>query len=198
MHKVGIFVIGVITALTLSASAQAMAAEQEFAVQEPPVSSWGFLGGYGISHKNLGKTKVQAQVVDFIPQYERVLLSDVGSSWYRGHHLLILELPFSLFVDPDFSPMIGMNILGGWTFDASDTLRPYLFGGGGILYTNADIPGLGSEVNGNWQFGGGVRYRLNRENWLKIEYRFHHISNTGAKDPNDPLNSSKILVGITF
>ncbi len=165
---------------------------------ETPDSYWSLLGGYGISHKGLGLTKVQVQVLDLILQYDRVLLKDVGSSWYKGHHSLILELPLTLVVDPDVSPMIGVNILGAWTFDSSDILQPYFFGGGGILYTNADIPGLGSDINGNWQFGAGIRYRLESGNWLKVEYRFHHISNTGAKDPNDPLNSSKILVGVTF
>ncbi len=165
---------------------------------ESPDSSWSLLGGYGISHKDLGLTKVQVQVLDLILQYDRVLLKDVGSSWYKGHHSLILELPLTLVVDPDVSPMIGVNILGAWTFDSSDTLQPYFFGGGGILYTNADIPGLGSDINGNWQFGAGICYRLESGNMLKFEYRFHHISNTGAEDPNDPLNSSKILIGMTF
>ena len=165
---------------------------------ETPDSYWSLLGGYGISHKDLGLTKVQVQVLDLILQYDRVLLKNVGSSWYKGHHSLILELPLTLVIDPDVSPMIGVNILGAWTFDSSDTLQPYFFGGGGILYTNADIPGLGSDINGNWQFGAGIRYRLESGNLLKFEYRFHHISNTGAKDPNDPLNSSKFLVGMTF
>lgn len=163
-----------------------------------PDSYWSIYGGYGISHKGLGKTKVQVQVLDLIPQYELVLLKNIGSSWYKGHHSLVLELPLTLVVDPDVSPMVGVNVIGSWTFDSSATMQPYFFGGGGILYTDADIPGLGSEVNGNWQFGGGVRFRLDSGRWLKLEYRFHHISNTGAKDPNDPLNSSKILLGLTF
>jgi len=163
-----------------------------------PDSSWTLLGGYGISHKGLGKTREKVQVLDLIPQYNRILLRDVGSSWYKGYHSLLLELPLTLVLDPDVSPMVGVNVLGSWTFDSSETMQPYLFGGGGILYTNADIPGLGAEVDGNWQFGGGVRYRLQSGRWLKVEYRFHHISNAGTEDPNDPINSSKILVGMTF
>lgn len=156
------------------------------------------LGGYGITHKGLGKTTQKVQVLDLIFQYDRVLLRDMGSSWYKGHHSLVLELPLTLVVDPDVNGMAGVNLIGAWTFDSSDTLQPYFFGGGGILYNNADIPGMGSDINGNWQFGAGVRYKLEKWDWLKIEYRFHHISNTGAKDPNDPLNSSKILLGLTF
>lgn len=165
---------------------------------ENPGSYWSIYAGYGITHKGLGKTKVKVQVIDLIPQYDLVLLEDMGSSWYKGHHSLVLELPLTLVVDPDVSPMVGVNIIGAWTFDSSEKMQPYFFGGGGILYTNADIPGMGSEINGNWQFGGGMRFKMESGRWLKVEYRFHHISNTGAKDPNDPLNSSKILVGLTF
>jgi len=159
---------------------------------------WSLLGGYGISHKDLGKTKVQVQVLDFVPRYERVLFDNMGSSWYRGHHSLLVELPVTWVFDPDTAPMVGVNILGAWTFTASQEVLPYFFGGGGIVYTDADIPGLGSAVNGNWQLGAGVRFKMAGGYWMNAEYRFHHISNTGAKDPNDPINSSKFLLGITF
>ena len=159
---------------------------------------WSLLGGYGISHTNIGKTKVQVQVLDFIPRYERILVDTIGSSWYRGHHSLLVEVPFTWVFDPDTAPMVGVNVLGAWTFTSSQEVLPYFFGGGGVVYTDANIPGLGSELNGNWQFGGGVRFKMAGGNWLSVEYRFHHISNTGAKDPNDPINSSKFLLGITF
>ncbi len=160
--------------------------------------SWTLYGGYGVSHKDFGETRVEVHVLDMIPQYDLVLLDNIGASWYRGHHSLLVELPLTLVVDPVVSPMVGVNILGAWTFDANEKWQPYFFGGGGILYTGADIPGLGSEVNGNWQFGGGIRLRLASGNRLKFEYRFHHISNAGTVEPNDSINSSKFLIGLTF
>jgi hypothetical protein len=30
------------------------------------------------------------------------------------------------------------------------------------------------------------------------EYRYHHVSNAGTAEPNEPLNSSKCLIGVTF
>lgn len=179
-------------------STTALAENSKVGKQKTKKNYWSILGGYGISHKGLGNTKVQVQVLDLIPRYERILINDIGSSWYRSRHSLMMELPVSLVVDPDTAPIIGVNILGAWTFTYSKEILPYFFGGGGILYTNADIPGLGSEVNGNWQFGTGLRFQISPDHWINIEYRFHHISNTGAKDPNDPINSSKFLVGITF
>lgn len=159
---------------------------------------WAFLAGYGITHPGMGKTKVWVETVDLIPRYERVLTDDWGSSWYRGRHSLLIELPVHLVVDPDVSPMFGVNFLACWTFTAKETWQPYLFAGGGPIYSNADIPGMGAHVNGNYQFGGGLRYKISGERYLEFEYRFHHISNGGRKDPNDPLNSSKVLVGVTF
>ena len=63
---------------------------------------------------------------------------------------------------------------------------------------DADIQGVGTELNGNYQFGIGLRLPYTDENDFVAEYRFHHISNGGREDPNDPLNSSKLLFGITF
>ena len=160
--------------------------------------NWSFLAGYGITHPGMGKTRVWVETVDLIPRYERVLIDDWGSSWYRGRHSLLIELPVHLVVDPVVSPMIGVNFLACWIFTAKDAVQPYLLAGGGPLYSNADIPGMGAHLNGSYQFGGGLRYRLSGDRYLELEYRFHHISNSGREEPNDPLNSSKLLVGVTF
>ena len=86
--------------------------------KEIPDSYLSVLGGYGVTHKGLGKTKQEVHVLDLIFQYDRVLLKDVGSSWYRGHHSLVLELPLTLVLDPDVNGMVGVNVIGAWTFDS--------------------------------------------------------------------------------
>jgi len=91
-----------------------------------------------------------------------------------------------------------MNFLASYTFTAGEQLRPYLFGGGGPVYNFADIPGMGARLNGNYQFGLGLDYRMNQGRSFLLEIRYHHISNGGSDDPNDPLNSCKLLFGITF
>jgi len=37
-----------------------------------------------------------------------------------------------------------------------------------------------------------------KSNNLLLEMHYHHISNGGSEEPNNPLNSCKLLVGITF
>ncbi|MBU3983904.1 MAG: acyloxyacyl hydrolase, partial [Proteobacteria bacterium] len=85
-----------------------------------------------------------------------------------------------------------------YTFTAGQEMRPYLFGGGGPVYSFADIPGMGAELNGNYQFGIGLEYETSPSHNLLFELRYHHISNAGSDEPNDPLNSCKLLFGITF
>ncbi len=159
---------------------------------------WALLAGYGQSFPGWGKTTQRVETIDIVGRYNHLIIDDLGSGWYRGFHSILLELPVHFVVSPDVSTMIGLNFLASYTFTASDNWRPYIFGGGGPVYSFADIPGMGADWNGNYQFGCGLEYRLNSGHELLFEYRYHHISNAGSKDPNEPLNSCKLLIGITF
>lgn len=159
---------------------------------------WAVLTGYGYCQPGWGLTKVRVETLDLILRRDLVLTDTLGSSWYRGYHSLLLEAPLYMVITPDVAPMFGLNFLANYTFTAAERHRPYIFAGGGPVYNTADIPGMGSDLNGNYQFGLGWKYRLNGDRDLLFEYRFHHISNAGTKDPNDPLNSNKFMIGITF
>ena len=159
---------------------------------------WAGLTGYGQSFPGWGETTQRVQTLDLVPRYSRVLLADLGSGWYRGEHSILVELPLHIVVSPEASAMLGVNFLACYTFTADERIRPYLFGGGGPVYSFADIPGMGAELNGNYQFGIGLQYPLDPDRSLLVELRYHHISNGGNEEPNDPLNSLKVLVGITF
>ncbi|MBW6521034.1 MAG: acyloxyacyl hydrolase [Desulfoarculaceae bacterium] len=159
---------------------------------------WGLLGGYGQSFPGWGQTTERVQTIDLVPRYNHLIFDDIGSGWYRGFHSIMLELPVHLVLSPEVSSMIGLNFLATYTFTAGQELRPYLFGGGGPVYSFADVPGMGDEVNGNYQFGIGLEQETTRSHKLLLELRYHHISNGGSKEPNAPLNSCKLLVGITF
>lgn len=189
-----ILVAGMIIAISVFWKVSVFAAD----MADKDQGEWSLLTGYGITHPGLGLTKVWVETFELIPRYELVLNDDMGSSWYRCNHSLLIELPVHLVVDPVVSPMFGLNFLANWTFIAKEKLQPYIFIGGGPLYTNADIPGMGAHLNGSYQYGGGVRYGISGNRHLKFEYRFHHISNGGRIEPNDPLNASKFLVGVTF
>lgn len=160
--------------------------------------TWAMITGYGQSFPGWGDTLQRVETIDLIPRYAHHIIDDIGSGWYRGFHSLLLELPVSVIVSPEVSSMVGMNFLACYTFTRAEQWQPYVFGGGGPVYSFADIEGMGAEWNGNYQFGLGVQHNLAAAHRLLVELRYHHVSNAGTEDPNEPLNSLKFLIGITF
>jgi hypothetical protein len=160
--------------------------------------NWAVIGGYGQSFPGWGETTERVETIDFIPRYNHRIFDNIGSGWYRGFHSILLELPVSVVVNPEDSAMVGANFLAAYTFTAGPQWQPYLFGGGGPVYSFADIPGMGAELNGNYQFGMGLKCPWELSRQFLVELRYHHISNAGSEEPNAPLNSIKLLFGVTF
>ncbi len=156
------------------------------------------LSGYGITHRDFGETRTQVQTFDTIARFGWFLSQELGSGWYQGRHELLMELPLHLVVDPKVSPMTGGYLLGSWKFTSLDKWAPYVFAGGGILYLDLGLPSMGSRLNFSYQGGTGLQYFINKDTALSLEYRYHHISNAGTATPNEPLNSSKFLLGVSF
>ena len=161
-------------------------------------SQWGVSGGYGTTHPGLGATETRVQTVDVILKYGYFLSEEVGKSWYRGRHELLIELPVNYVVSPETTPMIGITFLACWNFTALKTIIPYVFGGGGAVYTDLNVSELGSKLNGTHQVGFGLAYAIAKNTSIDFSYRFHHISNANTAKPNGPLNSSKVLVGLSY
>ena len=134
--------------------------------------SWAALGGYGQSFPGWGQTTQRVETIDMVLRYNHTILDTLGSSWYQGFYSILLELPVHLVISPDESAMVGLNFLGAYTFTASRDWRPYLFGGGGPVYSFADITGMGAVWNGNYQFGIGLEYNMNTQHRLLFEYRY--------------------------
>ncbi len=160
--------------------------------------SYSVLTGYGQSFPGWGMTTQRVETIDLVFRHNHHIFDDLGSGWYRGFHSILMELPIHFVVSPDTSAMIGLNFLAAYTFTASDQWQPYIFAGGGPVYSFADVPGMGAEWNGNYQGGIGLEHPINEAHHLLLELRFHHISNGGSKEPNDPLNSVKAMMGFTF
>jgi len=159
---------------------------------------YSLLSGYGITHRDFGETRTQVQTFDTIARFGWFLSKELGSGWYQGRHELLMELPLHLVVDPKVSPMTGGYLLGSWKFTSLDNWAPYVFAGGGILYLDLGLPSMGSRLNFSYQGGTGVQYFISKDTAVSFEYRYHHISNAGTASPNEPLNSSKFLLGISL
>jgi len=57
---------------------------------------------------------------------------------------------------------------------------------------------MGAKLNFSYQGGTGVQIPIAQATMLNLEYRYHHISNAGTASPNEPLNSSKFLLGMSW
>jgi len=160
---------------------------------------YGVLTGYGISHIGFGATNHQVQTWDAILRAGYFLSDEVGKgSWYQGRHEILFELPFHLAVDHGGRSMVGGYVLGHWRFTSMDRYVPYVLAGGGPLFVDLGLPTMGTKLCFSYQGGTGLQYLIDKNTALSLEYRYHHISNAGTAEPNEPLNSSKILFGISF
>lgn len=140
------------------------------------------------------------QTFDTILRYGRFLSDEVGrGSWFQGRHELFLELPLHLAIDHGGRTMTGGYILGSWKFSGlqEERLFPYVFAGGGIVFNDLGLPTQGTRLNYSYQGGTGLQYLLRPKLALMAEYRYHHVSNAGTAEPNEPLNSSKFLLGVS-
>jgi len=157
-------------------------------------TKWWVLAGAGASHPGWGKTEEKVETVDLILRHSRLDLQIRGKDWYRHQRHLLVEIPVHFLTSPSEPPMFGLYFSAQWLFRPGEDLRPYLFAGGGPVYTQAEIPGTSSNFRGAYQ--GGVGFETSAGNTrLSLEFRYHHVSNGGIEKPNDPLNSSKILLG---
>ncbi len=175
-------------------------------IQAEPVTAsdttgeYALLGGYGITHRGFGDTRTEVQTLDAILRYGRFLSDEAGKgSWFQGRHELLVELPIHLTVVPKTRIMSGFYLLGSWKFSglAEKSLYPYVFAGGGPLYNDLGLASQGTRLNYSYQGGTGIQYVIRPGVSIIGEYRYHHVSNANTAIPNEPLNSSKILLGIS-
>jgi lipid A 3-O-deacylase len=159
-----------------------------------PKHQWRLLLGYGESHPGWGDTQERVETRDLILRQDRPQAYTRGQDWYIHRRSLQIELPLHLLQRPDEPPMFGVYFNSCWTFLADPRYQPYLLVGGGALYTRAEIPGTSSKIKGSYQAGIGLKIELESTSF-NLEYRFHHVSNGGIEEPNDPLNSGKLLMG---
>ncbi|MEN8168239.1 MAG: acyloxyacyl hydrolase [Pseudomonadota bacterium] len=193
MHRLASLIVISLPAIVWTNSVSAK--QSQPGIADKPDSSWHLLGGFGSSHPGWGGTKERVETVDLILRHERPQPVIRGQGWYRNRRSIFIEAALHHLQSPDEPPMFGLYFQSCWTFRTDQAIQPYLFVGGGPVYTRAEIPGTSSAIKGSYQAGVGVRLEIGG-NEFSLDYRFHHLSNGGIKEPNDPLNSDKLLFGM--
>ena len=67
----------------------------------------------------------------------------------------------------------------------------------GSLWFARNIPVADARsFNFTFDFGGGVRLRMNHRSWLRVGYKFHHLSNANTGPSNPGVDAKVLLVGL--
>ena len=81
--------------------------------------------------------------------------------------------------------------------DASRRFGVYAAGTMGGLWFTRRIPVVDARsFNFTFDFGGGVRLRMNDRTWLRAGYKFHHLSNAKTAPSNPGVDAKVFLVGL--
>ena len=82
-------------------------------------------------------------------------------------------------------------------FDASHPVGFYAEGTMGGLWFTRNIPVVDARsFNFTFDFGGGVRLRVNDRTWLRVGYKFHHLSNANTAPTNPGVDGKVFLLGL--
>lgn len=133
------------------------------------------------------------------PSWQITVTDPIGQEWWRGSVALGVEAAFLGIAEPTGAYGVGFTPKLVYTFVSFGSLKPYIEGGGGPLWTNFDgrIPEQGSDFNFLVWGGAGANYELTARWALNAGVRFSHISNGGINEPNRGLNYLLPFVGIT-
>jgi len=85
-----------------------------------------------------------------------------------------------------------------YNFTAFRRAVPYLELGGGVLFTNHDVPDGTNAVNFTPQAGLGIQLPLRRRSsdYFGVALKYIHISNAGLAIPNPGLNTLQIKLSV--
>ena len=91
---------------------------------------------------------------------------------------------------------VGFNPLGlKWNFERRGRLSPYVELGGGVVFSNHNVPTYTNKVNFTPSAALGTHILGGKYNW-SLELRYLHISNAGLARPNPGLNTVQVRVGV--
>lgn len=134
-------------------------------------------------------------------RYGRILTPELLSGPLRGN------LEYVADVIPIFAVMQPQNAFGGgfnplilkWNFTSGKNFVPFLEAGGGVIFTNHDVPALTNNVNFTPQGGFGFHYFTREKRAITFTGKYLHISNSGLATGNSGINASiQFVLGYTW
>jgi hypothetical protein len=131
-------------------------------------------------------------------RYGWILTGLHGRSFLRGNFEYVLDaVPIFLVFQPANTAYgLGLNPLGlKWDFVPHGRIVPYFELGGGVLFTNHEVPTGTSSVNFTPGAALGFHHLGEKLTW-SLEARFQHISDAGLSGFNPGVNTVQVRLGI--
>jgi hypothetical protein len=158
-------------------------------------TEWGVSAGFGFNFHLSNNVKEDIQFYFLTPWWGKVL-----KKWDGGGSLEFIAEGFLSFARQESKDRfaVGITPLLAYNFKALGKAVPFLELGAGILYTDLDPERFGSEFNFTPQGGIGIRYETTPGRFLRLSFRYHHISNAGLDDENRSIDSVFFSIGFSF
>lgn len=131
-------------------------------------------------------------------RYGWILTEPHGPGFLRGQFEYAVDaVPvFMLFQPTNTAYGAALNPLAlKWNFDAHGRVVPYAELGGGVLFTNVQVPSGASRINFTSAGGVGVHILSSKVTW-SADVRFVHISNAGLEAINPGINTVQLRLGV--
>ena len=86
-----------------------------------------------------------------------------------------------------------------WNFLPRRRIQPYFVGHGGYMYSSHPIPvDYAGSFNFTFDLGAGLEFYRTRSQSVRIEYRYHHISNHWTSYTNPGIDNGLLQVTYAF
>lgn len=127
----------------------------------------------------------------------RVLTRPAGPGVLRGQFAWGVELiPFFAQYDPERAYGIGVSpLVWRWHLQPRGGVMPFAELGGGVLWTDVDLPTETTRANYTAHVTVAVRLVGTSARGAIIGYRFEHISNGNRVSANPSVNAHAVVVG---
>lgn len=111
-----------------------------------------------------------------------------------------IELSPGITTRPNTRAIISAGMFALYYLDTltTATVRPYVEGGIGVIYTDFKVEDQGSTLNFNPQLGIGAEFLSGPFKDYFIAARLHHVSNAGLNRHNQGIDSVTLSLGLYF
>ena len=129
--------------------------------------------------------------------WARVLTRPAGHGALRGQFEWGIEvIPLFGQYHPESALGVGVSpLVWRWHFMPRGPIAPYAELGGGVLWTDVDVPSDTTRANYTAHVTLAVRLAGAKARGAIIGYRFEHISNGNRADTNPSVNAHTVIVG---